>query len=90
MTECVLVNLSLMFINVGVNRHRFPVSAEFLEAAEAYVKKKPDPFPPEFSALAEHVMEEHGLQKHSSAFIHCNTKTIKQLNLMHCLGKMIC
>ena len=42
MTECVLVNLSLLFINVGVNRHRFPVSIESLEAAEAYVKKKPE------------------------------------------------
>ena len=68
MTECVLVNLSLLFINVGVNRHRFPVSIESLEAAEAYVKKKPDPVPPEFSALAEHVIEEHRWQKPSSAF----------------------
>ena len=57
-----------MFINVGVNRHMFTVSIEALEAAEAYVTRKPDPVLPEFSALAEHVMEEHEWQKPSSAF----------------------
>lgn len=51
----------------GVQRHRFPISAEALQAADTYVNAKPCAVPPEFAAAAEYICREESLAQPSTA-----------------------
>ena len=52
---------------IGVQRHRFAISEEDLQAADTSITGKPCTVPPEFAAVAEHICREESRSQPSTA-----------------------